>query len=71
MLIPSDRFGKNKVFEGVEKAPQEMETSINDWKKLFESCLYYYNWVMQKSFDKITFPRIKKSIKELHRSIKA
>ena len=64
-------LAKTKFFEGVEKAPQEMETSINDWKKLFESCLYYHDWVMQKSFDKITFPRIKKAIKELHRSIKA
>lgn len=53
---------QTEYFEGKKPMKQEMKIKLNEWRKLFEMCCYYHDWVCGTSF-------VKKELEYKHKKI--
>ena len=49
-LFLNTELAKTLYFEGKKQLPADIKSIFLQWRKLFERCCYYHDWLMKKSF---------------------
>ena len=57
---------RTKNFAGTQTVQDCIYNKYKEWRKLFEKCLYYHDWLMQPSFKKSDLAAMNGSISQLH-----
>ena len=71
VLFLNTDLANTYYFEGDKKIKEKETTQmLKKWLCLFETCLYYHDWIMKRSFRRNTLKDKNKSIRTLHALLK-
>ena len=66
-LFLNTHIAQTEYFEGRKIMKEDLKKTLLDWKRLFETCCYYHDWVTGKTFYRNQFIQRQKKIIHFHK----